>query len=161
MPHWMATEADRAEAASVLLGGLAKQATVAEIVDARAPLHRKHNTFPGEVFLDVGGDALDLAGVTREEPVPGEVLERYLPECSFRGRDNHKVGYAVLATAPRRGGVDVDLLDEVAWWRTDDFWYYARCAAIALIRAAADRSGESAAQFATRLNDRGRLATGS
>ncbi len=32
-----------------------------------------------------------------------------------------------------------DLLEEVAWWQTDDFWQYALFAAIAYIRAAADR----------------------
>ncbi len=33
-----------------------------------------------------------------------------------------------------------DLLDEVAWWQTDDFWEYALFAAIAYVRAAVDRA---------------------
>ena len=33
-------------------------------------------------------------------------------------------------------GLSPDLLDEVAWWQTDDFWQYALYAAIAYIRAA-------------------------
>jgi hypothetical protein len=47
-----------------------------------------------------------------------------LPECTFRGRQNKKFQYAVLVAA-LRGGTDPDLLDEVAWWQTDDFWQYA------------------------------------
>src|ERR1700757_4669724 len=38
------------------------------------------------------------------------------------------------------GGTEPDLLDEVAWWQTDDFWQYALFAAVAYIRAAAKRA---------------------
>lgn len=38
---------------------------------------------------------------------------------------------------PVAGGLDPDLLDEVVWWGTDDFWRYALIAAVALIRASA------------------------
>jgi hypothetical protein len=37
-----------------------------------------------------------------------------------------------------------DLLDEAVWRQTDDFWQYAMFAAIAYIRAAADRAGPCA-----------------
>jgi hypothetical protein len=33
------------------------------------------------------------------------------------------------------------LLDEVAWWQTDDFWQYALFAAVGYIRAAESRAG--------------------
>jgi hypothetical protein len=46
-----------------------------------------------------------------------------------------------LAVAALHGGAEPDLLDDVVWWRTDDFWQYAMFAAIAYIRAAADRAG--------------------
>src|SRR5258705_489692 len=39
--------------------------------------------------------------------------------------------YAVLAAAALHGGTDPDLLDEVAWWQSDDFWQYALFAAVA------------------------------
>ncbi len=39
------------------------------------------------------------------------------------------------------GGTGPDLLDEVAWWQTGDFWQYALFAAVAYIRAAASRAG--------------------
>jgi hypothetical protein len=66
--------------------------------------------------------------------------ERFLPECTFRGREIKKLQYAVLAAAALQGGTEPDLL-EVAWWQTDDFWQYALFAAVAYIRAAASRAG--------------------
>jgi hypothetical protein len=53
---------------------------------------------------------------------------------------NKKFQYTVLAAAAVRGGTEPDLLDEVAWWQTDDFWQYALFAAVAYIRAAAERA---------------------
>ena len=47
----------------------------------------------------------------------------------------------LLAVAALHGGAEPDLLDEAVWWQTDDFWQYAMFAAIAYIRAAADRAG--------------------
>jgi len=69
------------------------------------------------------------------------IRERFLPECTFRGRQNKKLQYAVLVAAALRGGTDPDLLDEVAWWQTDDFWQYAMFATVAYLRAAASRAG--------------------
>ena len=78
---------------------------------------------------------------SRACPLPLEGLrERFLLECTFRGRQNKKLQYAVLAAAALQGGTEPDLLDEVAWWQTDDFWQYALFAAVAYIRAAASRS---------------------
>ena len=54
---------------------------------------------------------------------------------------NKKLQYAVLAAAAFHGGTEPDLLDEVAWWQTDDFWQYALFATVACIRAAASRAG--------------------
>ena len=90
------------------------------------PLHPRDNTFPGEVFLRLAADALEWCGASRTDPLPLEGLrERFLPECTFRGRQNKKFQYAVLAAAALHGGTDPDLLDEVAWWQTDDFWLLA------------------------------------
>jgi hypothetical protein len=107
-----------------------------------APLHPRNNTFPGEVFLNVGADALDWAGVDRADPIDlAGMRERFLPESSVSGRDRRKLQFAVLTAAAQHGGVDVDLLDEVTWWQSDDFWRYATYAAVAYIRMAADRAG--------------------
>jgi len=61
--------------------------------------------------------------------------------AAFRGRQNAKLQYAVLAAAALHGGTEPDLLDEVAWLQADDFWQYALFAAVAYIRAAASRAG--------------------
>ena len=131
----------------VLLDGLARDANIVELVSELAPLHPRDNTFPGEVFLHLAADALDWCGASRADPLPLEGLrERFLPECTFRGRQNTKLQYAVLAAAALQGGTEPDLLEEVAWWQTDDFWQYALYAAVAYIRAAASRAGAQARQ---------------
>ena len=71
------------------------------------------------------------------DPLPLEGLcERFLPEDTFRGRQDARLRYAVLAAAAVHGGTESDLLDEVASWQADDFWQYAVYAAVACIRAA-------------------------
>ena len=69
-------------------------------------------------------------------------------------RDNKKLQYAVLAAAALQGGTEPDLLDEVGWWQTDDFWEYALFAAIAYIRAAASRAGVTVHQACQDLAQR-------
>ena len=129
-------------ARQTLLAGLARDADILELVSELAPLHPRDNTFPGGVFLHVAADALDWCGASRADPLPLEGLrERFLPECTFRGRQNTKLQYAVLAAAALHGGTEPDLLDEVAWWQAGDFWQYALFAAVAYIRAAASRAG--------------------
>ena len=136
------TPEDTATARQTLLDGLARDADIFELVSELAPLHPRDNTFPGEVFLHLAADALDWCGASRADPLPLEGLhERFLPERTLRGRENTKLQYAVLAAAALHGGTEPDLLDEVAWWQTDDFWQYALFAAVACIRAAASRAG--------------------
>ena len=60
----------------------------------------------------------------------------------------------MLAAAALHGGAEPDLLDEVAWWQADDFWQYALYAAIAYIRAAADRAGVPGTQACQELTRR-------
>jgi hypothetical protein len=69
----------------------------------------------------------------------------------IRGRQNKKLQFAVLAAAALHGGTEPDLLDEVAWWQTDDFWRYALFATIAYIRAAAGRASVPIAQACQEL----------
>ena len=136
------TPQDAATARRILLDGLARDADIFGLMSELAALHPRNNTFPGEVFLHLAADALDWCGASREKPLPLEgIRQRFLPECTFRGRQHHKLQFAVLAAAALRGGAEPDLLDEVARWQTDDFWQYALYAAIAYIRAAANRAG--------------------
>jgi len=146
---------DTVTARRVLLDGLARDAGIFELVSELAPLHPRDNTFPGEVFIRVAQDALDWCGASRADPLPLEGLrERFLPECTFRGRENTKFQYAVLAAAALHGGTEPDLLAEVAWWQADGFWQDALFAAVADIRAAASRAGVPARQACQDLTGR-------
>ena len=144
------TPRDAATARRILLDGLARDSEVAELAGELAPLHPRNNTFPGEVFLRVAVDVLDWCGASRVDPLALEGMrERFLPECARRGRQNKKLQFAILAAAALRGGTEPDLLDEVTWWQTDDFWQYALYAAVAYIRAAAGRAGVPTSQSPT------------
>jgi len=61
------TPQDAATARRILLGGLARDSKVSELVGELAPLHSRNNTFPGEVFLRVAADW----------EIEGEVTEDY------------------------------------------------------------------------------------
>lgn len=52
-----------------------------------------------------------------------------------------------LAIGASRVGIDPDLLDEITWWRTDDFWLYALAAAVAIIRACSDKRSTPIGEF--------------
>ena len=108
------------------------------------------NLHPQESYYETRGafrgqgraDAVNWSRASRADPLPlAGLRERFLPESTFRGRQNTKLQYAMLAAAALNGGTEPDLLDEVAWWQTDDFWQYALYAAVAYIRAAASRAG--------------------
>jgi len=149
------TPQDAATARRILLDGLARGSKAFELAGELEPLHPRNDTFPGEVFLHVAADALDWCGASRAETLALEGLrERFLAECAFRGRQNKKLQYAVLAAAALHGGTEPDLLEEVAWWQTDDFWQYALYAAVAYIRAAASRAGVPVRQACHDLGQR-------
>jgi hypothetical protein len=135
------TPQDAATARRILLDGLSRDTQVFELLGELEPLHPRNDTFPGEVFLSVATDALDWCGASRSGPLGLEGLrERFLPELAFRGRQHKKLQYAVLAAAALHGGTEPDLLDELSWWQTDDFWQYALYAAVAYLRATASRA---------------------
>jgi len=149
------TPQDAVTARRILLDGLAQDTEVGELAGELAPLHPRNSTFPGEVFLHIAADVLDWCGASRADPLALEGMrERLLPECAFRGRQNNKLQFAILAAAALHGGTELDLLDEVAWWQTDDFWRYALYAAVAFIRAAAGRAGVPVRQVCQELAQR-------
>jgi hypothetical protein len=146
---------DAATARRILLDGLARDARVFELLGDIEPLHPRNDTFPGEVFLHLAADALDWCRASRTHPLKLEGLQaRFLPELSFRGRQHKKLQYAVLAAAALHGGTEPDLLEEVAWWQTDDFWEYALYAAVAYIRAAASQACVPVSQACQELAQR-------
>jgi hypothetical protein len=71
-----------------------------------------------------------------------------------RPRTLRKLQYAVLAAAAVHGGTEPDLLQEVAYWQTDDFWQYATYAAVAYIHAAASRAGVPVRRACQDLSER-------
>ncbi len=89
-----------------VLSGLARGDDVFELSKGVADLHPRDNTFPGEVFISLAVDALDAAGIERDSPLAYEGLgERHLAECRFRGSDNKKMPFTVLAVGATRGGI--------------------------------------------------------
>jgi hypothetical protein len=77
----------------LLLDGLARDADTVEVLSRLAVLHPRNDTFPGQVFLHLAGDALERCGASRAEPLPLQGLcERFLSEATFfRGRQNAKL----------------------------------------------------------------------
>lgn len=73
----------------------------------------------------MAADAIEESGAAREDPIQFEnIRERYLPESSATTKaQHHKSKFALSAVAMIRAGVDPGLLDEVAWWRSDDLWW--------------------------------------
>ena len=59
------TAEDAVTARRVLLGELARETDIFELVSQLAPLHPRNDTFPGEVFLHLAADALEWCGATR------------------------------------------------------------------------------------------------
>ncbi len=141
-----------APAVALLLGAVETDGDIHGALDQVRLLHPKDNTFPGEVFMRLAAEALGLGGVSAERPLSSEgLVERYLPECGFRGKDASKLRYALLAAAATHGGVEVELFDEVAYWGTDDFWSYAGLGAVAWARAVADERGLPLAELCQQL----------
>lgn len=61
------TAEDAQEAVQKLLGALVRGSDIHELMRECDHLHQRDNTFPGEVFLRLGADGLEVAGVTRAE----------------------------------------------------------------------------------------------
>ncbi len=112
---------DRVEALRRFLAGLSTGDDANQLVVDIADLHMRHNTFPGEVLMELAADALDSAGVLTD--------------------------FAV------HGGLEPDLLDEVAYW-IEQYWQYALFAAVAIVRACAEHSGTPLETFVVDLASR-------
>ena len=147
------TAADHATAVSIALHGLAQGADTAEIAAQLEPLHVPHDTFPGEVLLELAADAIELADATRSAPLQfAGIRERCLPRTAAHTKaQHHKREFALRAAAMIHGGVDPGLLDEIVWWRTDDLWYWSLEALMAYAGAAAERTGTSIDVIGRRL----------
>lgn len=147
------TDEDRVEALQRLLVGLARGDDANQLSADIADLHVRHNTFPGEAFLELTADALDIVEAQRSDAVVyRDLLSKHLPEVEFRGKEHRRIQYAILTAYAVRGGVEPDLLDEVTYW-IEQYWQYALFAAVAIVRECAARSGTSLETFVAELAD--------
>jgi hypothetical protein len=79
-----------------------------------------------------------LDGLARDT----DIFEASMRPCTREITPSPAKQQAPVRSAGRSGlpvRAEPDLLDEAAWWQTDDFWRYALFAAVAYIRAAASR----------------------
>ncbi len=155
-PRKQPTPEERSDAVRIALGGLTSGQDFDAVLDKFAVLHIRHNTFPAEELLELASDAIDESRATIADPIDFErIRERFLPEHRFSGKNQHyKSKYAISAAAMIHGGVYPDLLDDAAWWQTDDLWLYSFFALLIFVRAAAERTGRSVEEVASSIADR-------
>ena len=82
----------------------------------------------------------DLASTTVAGVGPsstGACASAISPRSGSR-QGGRKFQFAALCAGALGGGLKFDVLEEVYWWRTDDFWRYALFATGAIIRARAE-----------------------
>jgi hypothetical protein len=131
------TDDAHVEALRRFLVGLGRGDDANQLVADIADLHLRHNTFPGEVFMELAAYALAVAGVARQPGVVyRDLLSTHLPEVVFRGEEHRRIQYAVLTAYAVHGGLEPDLLDEVTYW-IEQYSTYALYAAVAIVRASA------------------------
>ncbi|MDH3684412.1 MAG: hypothetical protein OEV40_31210 [Acidimicrobiia bacterium] len=144
-------------AAPVLLAWFSTGGDPDQLMRAAFELHVRHDTFPGDEFMRLAVDALDVAQVSQGDPIAYQtLLADHLPEVEFRGKEYRNLRFAVMSVASLRGGLDSDALDEVGYWN-DDSWRYTLWAAIALVRASASKASVSVSDLARQLAERRHL----
>jgi hypothetical protein len=155
-PRKQPTPEDRYDAVLLTLNGLVAGQDFDPVIEKLAALHVRYNTFPAEELLELASDAIDQSEATMADPIDFEkIRERFLPEHRFSGKNQHyKSKYAITAAAVIHGGVYPDLLDDAAWWQTDDLWVYSFFALLIFVRAAAERTGRSVEEVALSIADR-------
>ena len=155
-PRKRPTPEDRSHAIQIVLATLATGQDTDPVLEELAALHFPHDTFPAEELLELASDAIEESGATPDDPIDFEnIRERFLPEHRFSGKNQHyKSKYAITAAAMIHGGVYPDLLDDAAWWQTDDLWVYSFFALVIFMRAAAERTGRSVEEVAISIADR-------
>lgn len=145
------TDDDRIDAMRRFLTGLARGDDANQLAAEMADLHVRNNTFPGEVLMELSADALDATGTERESPFAyRDLLSTHLSEVEFRGKEHRRIQYTILTAFAVHGGLEPDLLDEVTYW-IEQYWHYALFAAVAIVRACADRSDTPLATFVADL----------
>lgn len=109
---------------------------------------------PDVAVLEVAVAAMDLAGVDRTTPLSkADLVGRHLSEVQFRNQRalRERTTYALNAVAAIRGGLEPDILDDMYWWHVRDIVEYAVLAAVAYVRASAERRGQPLTTFVDEL----------
>jgi len=109
---------------------------------------------PDVAVLEVAVAAMDLAGVDQSRPLPkADLMSRHLPEIQFRDQRalQERTTYALNAVAAIRGGLEPDIVEDMYWWQVRDIVEYAVLAALAYVRAGAERRGQPMTQFIDEL----------
>jgi hypothetical protein len=100
-------------------------------------------------MLEVAVAALDVAGVDRDNTLPTRLVDRYLPEVTFKNRRElqERVRFALYAATAMRSGLELDLLDDTYWWQEDRLSRYALWAAVIYIRGCSELTGRDMTTF--------------
>lgn len=109
---------------------------------------------PDVAVLQVAVAAMDLAGVDRTRPLDkADLMSRHLPEVQFRNQRalQERTTYALNAVAAIRGGLEPDIVDDMYWWHVRDIVEYAVLAAVAYVRASAERRDQPITQLVDEL----------
>ena len=142
----VAGEAQRLEAARLLLAGVAGDERLDDVLGRLRPFADYAFPFPGDVLVELAADALELAGATRATPVSlSDATQTYLPEWTVSGNTAHqKSRSAIEAAVALHAGIAVDYGEVAGWWQVQDFAFYAFQTAVIMIRLAAATTGRPA-----------------
>jgi hypothetical protein len=143
----VATSADSAAAARVVLEGLAGGERLDDVLGALRPYVEYRFPFPGDVLTEIAAAALEVAGASRAAPLSlSDVTERHLSEWTVSGNTaKQKFRAALQSAVALHAGVVVDYWEVAGWWRVQDFTVHAFEAAVVLIRVAAEHRGRTVA----------------
>ena len=100
---------------------------------------------PDVAALQLAAAAMDLAGVDEVSPLKkADLTTRHLSEIQFRNQRalQERTTYALNAVAAIRGGLEPDILNDTYWWHSRDIVEYAVLAAVAYVRACAERRAQ-------------------
>lgn len=103
-------------------------------------------------LLALAADAYRLTGASPDEPIDASSLvATYLPEYEYRGKVEHRnLRYALTYPALRAAGLDVNVWDDISYWRAE-LWPSLLHAILAYLRIAAERTGKPVADLAAHL----------
>ncbi|MDP9336984.1 MAG: hypothetical protein M3Q30_27225 [Actinomycetota bacterium] len=148
----VATNDERREVCRAALAGIAAESLDDVTVELR-PRKDRHFPFPADVFIELGADALRLAGATRASPVNlNDFSERYLAEYELRGNTaRQKIAAAAHLVVAAHGGVVPDYFGAAGWWQVQDLWSFALLALVGMVRVAAERTGRPCTDICAEL----------